>query len=520
MSITITRLSRHYIRNLLCITILFWVSCSTDLPDPEKKTDNSEVSDKEPRLLSFSFMSKDNPLLLVEDVKGEIVGDSIVECWIQNIVSDKLLVSHFEYTGERVTIEHIPVKSDETEVQFKTPVRLTVSGQGKSKDYTIYVHSFTGLPVLWIETEDRAEITSKEVYTNAHLRLVENVRTRSAGEVTEADMMIKGRGNSTWSMPKKPYAIKFEKGCSLVDEPEDKSWVLLANYTDKTSLRNQTAFYMGSISNLDYTPRFHYVELILNGQYNGTYQLGDKLKTGKNRVNVGSDGFLLEIDAYATAEEVTFKTSHLERPVNIKEPDVEEGDENFDYIKNYVIAAENALFGNDFRDPDKGWQKYMDMDSFVDWYLVNEIAKNNDGYLWSSCYMNLKRGGKLKMGPLWDFDLAFGNVDYSICHFSDGFYIKSVSWYARLFEDPAFVAKVKERFDYFYNRKNDILNEINANAQYLRYSVQENNNKWKTFYTHTWPNYNIWGNYQNEVQSMKEWLNARFEWLKTEFDKM
>ena len=499
------------------LLILFAVSCSTDL---EEKTDKLD-SNKEPRLLSFSFISRDNPLLLVKDVKGEIIGDSIVECWIQNIVSDKLLVSHFEYTGERVTIDHISAKSDETAVDFKSPVKLIVSGQGKSKDYTIYVHSFTGLPVLWIETEGRSEITSKEVYMNAHLRLVENVRTRSAGEVTEADVMIKGHGNSTWKlMPKKPYAIKFEKKCSLLDEPENKSWVLLANYADKTSLRNQTAFYMGSISNLDYTPRFHYVELILNGQYNGTYQLGDKPKISKNRVNVGSDGFLLEIDAWATEDDAAFNTTHLEQPVNIKEPDVEVGDENYNYIKNYVIAAESALFGNDFKDPDKGWQKYMDMESFVDWYLVNEIAKNNDSYLASSCYMNLKRGGKLKMGPLWDFDIAFGNIDYGNCHFSDGFYIKFVSWYARLFEDPAFVAKVKERFDYFYNRKNDILNEINTNAQYLRYSVQENNNKWKTFYTHTWPNYNIWGNYQNEVQSMKEWLNARFEWLKTEFDKM
>ena len=165
-----------------------------------------------------------------------------------------------------------------------------------------------------------------------------------AEPVTEADVKIKGRGNSTWAMAKKPYALKFDEKISLLDEPKDKSWVLLANYADKTSLRNQTAFYMGSISNLDYTPRFHFVDLMLNGRYNGTYQLGEKIKISKDRVNVGDDGFLLEIDAKAGADEITFYTNHLNHPVNIKDPDVEVDDENYNYIKDYVITAEDALF--------------------------------------------------------------------------------------------------------------------------------------------------------------------------------
>lgn len=518
---------------LLCIlTAILFASCSTDLTDIETRLDDLEsesqdisnkinrLSQKEPKLLSISFLSKDNSMQLVEDVNGEIIGDSAVECWVKNIMSDKLLVPHFEYTGESIIIDNTPAISDETIIDFKTPVKLIVSNQEKTKEYNVYVHSFTGLPVLWIETEGRAEIISKDEYLNAHLKIVEDVRTRSAGDVTEADVKIKGRGNATWKMAKKPYALKFDEKISLLDEPKDKSWVLLANYADKTSLRNQTAFYMGSISNLDYTPRFHFVELMLNGRYNGTYQLGEKIKISKNRVNVGDDGFLMEIDAKAGADEITFRTNHLSQPVNIKDPDVEIDDENYNYIKNYVITAEDALFSDNFKDSEEGWQKYMDMDSFVEWYLINEITKNNDACLYTSCYMNLKRGDKLKMGPLWDFDIAFGNVNYNGTYFSDGFWIKNTTWYSRLFEDLAFVAKVKERFDYFYSRKDDIMSEINANAQYLRYSVQENNNKWYTLYTYTWPNYDIWGSYQNEVQSMKEWLNARFEWLKAEFDKM
>ena len=527
-------------RIFLCtLAIILFASCGTDLTNTETSYDNlesdsqntnnktNELDKKDPKLISISFLSKDNPTQLVENVNGEIINDSIVEFWVKNIMSNKLLVPHFNYIGENLTIDNTPAVSDETKIDFKTPVKLTISNQEKTKEYIIYVHSFTGLPVLWIETEGRAEIISKDEYINAHLKIVEDVHTRSAGNITETDVKIKGRGNSTWGMPKKPYALKFNKKTSLLDEPEDKSWVLLANYADKTSLRNQTAFYMGSISNLEYTPRFHFVDLMLNGAYNGTYQLGEKLKISINRVNVGDDGFLLEIDSKAGDDEPTFQTKHQGcigihngQPINIKEPDVVVDDENYNYIKNYVITAENALFSDNFKDPEEGWQKYMDMDSFVDWFLINEIAKNNDACFFSSCYMHLKRGEKLKMGPIWDFDIAFGNINYLSNYLPEGFWIKNVIWYSRLFEDPAFVAKVKERFNYFYLRKNDIMNEINANAQYLKFSTQENNNKWHTFYTYTWPNYDIWGSYQNEVQSMKEWLDTRFEWLKAEFDKM
>jgi hypothetical protein len=127
--------------------------------------------------------------------------------------------------------------------------------------------------------------------------------------------------------------------------------------------------------------------------------------------------------------------------------------------------------------------------------------------------MNLSRGGKLKMGPLWDYDIAFGNVNYGDCGAPEGFYIKAIPYYKRLFEDPAFVSLVKERFAYFYSQKNVIFNEINRNAEYLQYAAVENNNKWGTFYNYTWPNNEILGSYRNEVQNMKNWLNRRFEWL-------
>ena len=211
----------------------------------------------------------------------------------------------------------------------------------------------------------------------------------------------------------------------MLGEHKDKAWVLLGNYADKTMLRNSTAFYMGEISNLDYTPKAHFVELMLNGRYQGTYQLCEKLKRSKHRVDVGDDGFLLEIDDNYLPEDAVFRTPNLKRPVNIKSPSVETGSEDYNYVKDFVTTAENALYSTNFTDPENGWQKYMDMDSFVDWYLICEIARCNDAVFFTSCYMNLTRGGKLKMGPIWDFDTAFGNVNYNNNFKTDGFWVKT-----------------------------------------------------------------------------------------------
>ena len=490
------------------------VSCRKDELEMVEKTPC------EPLLTALSFKTSSNPYQLVEDVRCEIIGDSMAECRVGHIVTDKVLVPHVEFQGDGVLVDGRPVRIDETRLDFRKPVRLTVVSGSLRKDYTVCVHSFTGLPVVWVETEGRREITSKEEYLRASFRLDGDVDAFGNKGALPDSVSIKGRGNSTWTMPKKPYQLKFDRDVSLLGEPGDKSWVLLANYADKTSLRNHLAFYMGGISMLEYTPRCHFVELMLNGEYMGTYLLGEKIKIGESRVDVGDDGFLLEVDSKAGDDETTFFTRHLEQPVNIKDPDTSVGDENYEYVRNYVQTAEDALYAENFTDENEGWRKYMDMDSFVEWYLVNEIAKNTDASFYSSCYMSLRRGGKLKMGPLWDFDIAFGNVNYDGNFDPTGLMVRWYFWCSRLFQDPAFVARVKERFDYFYSRKDDIMREINETAHYLRLSVEENNNKWGTLYKYTWPNYDVWGNYQNEVQNLKQWLNERLEWLKREYDRM
>lgn len=376
------------------------------------------------------------------------------------------------------------------------------------------------LPLLTINTPGGAPITSKEEYiTNASI---------SIASFEEEVFNIKGRGNSTWARSdKKPYAIKFDEKMSILSLPKDKSWVLLANYFDDTLLRNDLALYMGNeMSILDWTPHFYPVELTLNGEYRGIYQVGEKVKVSKNRVNVdvGKDvGFLLEIDEKALVESDAryFNALNLPSPINIKEPEVEYDDANYSFAKDYVLSAEAALYSEDFKDVSIGWQKYMDMDSFVEWYLINEIAKNSDACrLNSSCYMNLKPGDKLKMGPLWDFDLGFGNYpDFwdagvqATSNNPEGFYLKDHGWFVRLFQDPAFVTRVKERFNYYYENKQMIFNRINASAALLKDKVVKDNNKWETICSNTYTAEVVKTIYLEKVENLKSWLSIRLEWL-------
>lgn len=476
----------------------------------------------EPKLLSMEFVAADNPLQLIENVKCEIIGDSAVECRILNITSSKVLIPRFTFQGSVVTINGEEVESGVSMIDFSEPVVLSIITSKTIKDYTVYVGAYTGLPTVWIETNTHKDIDVAGQFYNGKIKMAGNPGTSSNGYITQANAKIMAVGTIYWyrsrihedmQLGKNAYSVLFNDDISLLDSPAGKTWEFYTNTSEKTMLHNQTAFYLGSMSALEYTPRFYHVNLLMNGRYYGTYLMGEDLEVSEGRVNVGSDGFLLGIGASSSGP--VFSTSYLERAVSVIAPSASQSEASVDYISNFVTTAENALFSSDFTDASEGWQKYMDIDSFVDWYLINEISKNENGAFRNNCMMNLTRGGKLKMGPLWDFEKAF-SVDSS----PSGFVIKDVNWYARLFKDPAFVAKVKERYDFFYSHKNDIITEISNTAEYLKYAIQEDNNKWNTFTIASNSGEQAWLLYQTTVYSMEKWLNSRMDWLKGEFDAM
>ena len=497
-----------------------------ELIDQSQKTIeqlNEIINQTYPKLLHMEFLASENPLQLVEDAECVIVGDSAVECRVLNLMSAKTLIPRFNFTGDYVTIDGKEAISSRTAFDFsKTRVLVVHSGE-KTKEYTVTVSAYTGLPTLWAETNGRS-LKDANYYYKGTFSIVDNIGYEGKGSLPETAARIMAQaplryytkkadnaGVTEWG--KNDYRLTFSSAVSLLDMPSHTDWKLNPNVYDITMLHNQTAFLMSQMSKLDYTPRFRYVDMMFNGRYYGTYMLGEYLTVGTKRVNVGDDGFILSIGSNTSGS--TFKTGHLEQPVSILYP-TSKPTSVVNYIANVVKEAESVLFSSNFADS-HGWRDYMDENSFVDWYLINEIAKNQSGAFKSNCIMNYKRGGKLKMGPVWDFEKAFGDAGSTK---ATGFVIKNVNWYKRLFKDPAFVAKVKERFDYYFNHQEDIVKSINENAQYLKYAIQEDNTKWDTFTSYKSSDADTWVLYQGQVSSMKSWLTERMNWLKVQFDAM
>lgn len=483
-----------------------------------------KINQKDPMLLHMEFLASENPLQLVENAECEIIGDSAVECRVLNLMSAKTLIPRIRFTGDYVTIGGQKVVNSKSAFDFSSERILVVHSGEQTKEYTVTVSAYTGLPTLWAETTGRS-LKEANYYYKATFSLVDNAGYGGKGSLPETAGRMMALGSlryytkqSDWSgkteWGKNDYRITFSSAVSLLDMPSHKDWELNPNVYDITMLHNQTAFFMSQMSKLDYTPRFRYVDLMFNGRYYGTYMLGEYLSVGSTRVNVGDDGFIMSI-GYLTSGS-SFKTDYLEQPVSVLYP-TSQSALIVNYIADVVREAEGVLFSSRFADESYGWRKYMDENSFVDWYLINEIAKNQSGAFKSSCIMNYSRGGKLKMGPVWDFEKAFGDAGSTG---SSGFVIKDVSWYKRLFKDPAFVTKVKERFDYYYNHQEDILKSINENAQYLKYAIQEDNTKWDTFTSFKSSDADTWVLYQGQVSSMKSWLTERMRWLKEQFDAM
>lgn len=367
------------------------------------------------------------------------------------------------------------------------------------------------IAVMEIMTEGNAPIVSKEEYISAE------VTVKCGDEVVEnIPCNIRGRGNSSWyNAEKKSYRLKFEEKTSLLGRAEDKSWSLIANHFDKTMLRNELAFHMSRMSSLAYTPETDYVEVWINGSYEGLYVLCDHLKTGSHRVDAE---YLMEIDARAEEEDVKLDAEHLINPVVLKDPDdISYDSKEYLYISEFMKSVDALLYSDMYSSASAGYRTVMDVDSFVDWYLINEISKNNDAVFLTSCYMNHTSDGLLYMGPVWDFDIAFGNVNYNDNDKADGLWVADATWYQRLLTDPYFVEKVKTRFMFYYDKKDELMKFIDDYAAYLKPYIDRNEERWHTMDQLLWANNEVFDTYEEYVASLKKWLGDRMDWMKMNY---
>lgn len=385
------------------------------------------------------------------------------------------------------------------------------------------------LPKLSLTIEgNQADITT-ETYLIADFNLEDENFGNYQG-TTE----IKGRGNSTWNMPKKPYRLKLTNSTSLLGMPANRHWVLLANYADKTLMRNDVTFSLGEALEMEYTPRSAYVELHFNGQYQGVYQLTEHIRIGSSRVNIPeldeddtspekiTGGYLLEVDS-RYGEDFCIDSSHtdmvfcMNNPETLREP---EWAAQRDYIEGYLEQTEAAIFADDFADPETGYAAFIDVDSAISYYLINELTKNIDGNLRLSTFLYKKRNGKLFFGPLWDFDLAIGNVDYGGADATSGWHIRTAPWFTRMFADPVFALEVKNRWNQMKSGGvlDEVFERIDARALWLSQVQQQNFERWDILDTYVWPNRVVTGSYQGEVDAMKDWLHERIEWMDAQFN--
>lgn len=393
------------------------------------------------------------------------------------------------------------------------------------------------LPELIINTDNNDPIISKTDYISGQYTLKENDLDTSQGALS-----IRGRGNSTWTWPKKPYRIQLNQSASLLNMAANKNWVLLANYADKTLMRNDLAFTLSRLMGFEYTVADRYVTLKLNGQYEGIYQLAENIRISKNRLNIDelklddvdsstiSGGYLIELDLRMAhpdgginperATTYCVDSSKGMSPMCIQNPDdlhKPERQAQRDYITQHLKDFENALFSENFTDPTLGYRAYIDADSAINYYLINEFFKNVEGGK-NSFYLYKKRDGKLFFGPVWDFDIAMGSNWFSEGQNPEGWVIRQDPWFAQLLKDPTFASEVSARWFELKNAGvfDDLLRYARARANWLAPHKQENFTRWPLQ-----GNLMLWlRDYEDHPAELNKLLNfvqTRYQWLDRQF---
>ena len=420
-------------------------------------------------------------------------------------------------------------------VSTENPYTITARGNAEYvATFTDMYSQLTTVPTIYINTEGGVGVTSKEDYVNAYVtvRGAEN----EEDNITEVLTEIKGRGNSTWGMAKKPYRLKFdEKIKFLGNEAKEKNWVLLANYADKTLMRNALAFETArNMMNFGFTPSVTFVDVVLNGENLGSYMLTDQVEVKKKRVPVTEQettttmsdaeitgGYLIEVDGFADSEISWFQTSQGMK-VTIKYPkDDEINADQSAYIANYTQNMENAMFSTNFTDAELGWRKYIDEASMVDWYIACELFGNSDS--WWSTYMYKERDDVFKFGPLWDFDIAFNNDsrlgDATTLMMRTNAH-EPKTWISRWWQDAGFVSAVKARWAELRAAGLEafMTNYITTTATYLDASQKNNFEVWNILNTIVYNELAARGSYEAEVEFLKEYVRDRIAYLDTQFE--
>ena len=498
----------------ILLSSLLLVSCVDMLPRDEETKDTSGTS-----LTEFSVVVGDKEYYPIDTAGTKWVIPVPEGTTLTN------LVARFKDNASSVTVNGVEQESGVSANSFinykKGVVYRLTSQDGRTTDYTINVID-TRLPVVSITTATPGAIKDKVTWRDASIKIMD-----ADGNVANLGSTgIRGRGNWTWEKyPKKPYALKLGKKQQVLGMPEHKRWVLLALY--RGFIGNALMFEATRRAPaLEWAPRGEFVELVLNGKFQGLYYLCEHIKIDKNRVNITelkptdvnypevSGGFLLEYDELYD-EDYKFKSSGFNLPVQLKAPNDDVPDAQFNYIRDFINSMEAELLkigssgGSRYAD-------YLDIDTFAEFWMVLETIGNYEAYKPRSVKMYKGRDGvdspagtvcKLKAGPLWDQELFL--VD-KVFNSKDAHYFKY------LFKDPEFVATVKERWPAY---KDNIL----GNDTYIGF-VDYLNQMVSQIKTSANRDIALWGNeyftLSGEVSPVKRGFVSKINWMDTQINAL
>lgn len=349
---------------------------------------------------------------------------------------------------------------------------------------------------------------------------------------------IETRGESSQMFPKKSYSLETVDAAGeninveLLGFPAENDWILYAPYTDKSMMRNEMTFKLSRIMGR-YASRTRACEVVLNGDYQGIYTLMEKIKVDKNRVDIASldpdeisdddltGGYILRVDKLDGNDYPSWNSGGIDfQYFDPKGEDLVTQQQA--YIQGFISAVNSSINGAGFANPTTGYAKYIDVGSFIDNMLISELGKNVDGYRYSTYMYKNKdsKGGKLVLGPLWDFNLAYGNVDYnSAVQFASGGWLYNdfrMFWFPRLMSDQNFQNKMITRWDSL--RDDELSNVritalIDSMAASLSEAQVRNYQRWPILGTYVWPNQYIGNTYAEEVAWFKNWIITRANWM-------
>lgn len=402
-------------------------------------------------------------------------------------------------------------------------------------------YQITNLPTITIHTYTGENPQKKGEDFDANISIIYNGGTL----IQESPITTRVRGNGSATFPKKPYRVKFIsksqrvlKDSPLESPAKSKKWTLINNYSDKGLMRNFIAFEMSRRLGFAYTPWGQPVDVIMNGEYQGNYQLCDQITVDPNRLNITemestdieypylTGGYLVEVDAYANQEpSQSWFTSSTGIPVTIKSPDEDEiVSTQYNYIKGFFNEMETRAYADNYTDPEKGYRSRLDLTSFLKHFIVGEFAGNLDTY-WSVYMYKERSEARFRVGPCWDFDLAFDNARavYPINERTDWVYKNGSAasnmrtLVNRILSDPYAVKEMRkiwknmrdsgafeaESLNAFVDSMGNVLNE----SQALNFK------RWKILSTAVQSNPRVPATYKEEVEFLKNYITGRIAWI-------